>query len=1571
MNKKSAYLSPLFVNKCLINAFQKGFKTVSSVTFPKGMRGWRIHMIFLFLFSIALTDILAQSVTLFSSSAAPNGSLQNEGQGVQLGMKFRASVSGSVTGARFYKQSGNNGTHTGQLYSNSGTLLASATFVNETASGWQEVAFDAPIAVTAGTTYVISYHSSEGYYSVDDYGFDQAIVNEPLTGLQNGTDGPNGMYQYSNTATFPTANYLSSNYYVDVVFIPDEGPGNQLPVISLTAPSNNATFTAPADISLVADASDPDGTVSKVEFFQGTTKLGEDIDGSDGWSYVWNSVAAGTYGLTAKATDDLGAVATSVAITVTVNIAPGDIFCPCTVFQATDAPENSLWNDGGPLQVGMKFQASSNGYVTAARFYKQSGNSGTHTGQLYSSSGTLLAEAVFTSETASGWQEVPFPSPVAITAGTTYVISYHSSEGFYSGTNPYFNEAITNGPLSGLASGTDGGNGVYIYSSTPAFPNNNFQSSNYWVDVVYQTDGNQAPTVTITAPADNASFTAPTDLTIEAAATDTDGSVTKVEFFQGTSKLGEDIDGSNGWSYLWSSVAAGNYQLTAKATDDQGGVSSSAVVNITVNASPGDFSCPCSLFQPTHLPGNSLWSDGLPIQLGMKFQASTDGYITSVRFYKQIGNTGTHTGQLFSSTGTLLASAIFDNETASGWQEVSFPSPVAISAGTTYIISYHSSAGYYSSDNPYFNEAITNGPLSGIVSGSEGGNGVYRYTSSPSFPNNNFQSSNYWVDVVFNTEIGPDETSPVVISSSPLNEATQVDETANVNVSFSEAIDLNTLSDVTFQLLDGGSPVTASITYDIANHTATLNPSISLNYSTTYTGRIKGGETDPRIKDLAGNALVADFEWSFTTRPSPPLAPGPSLPITEGPGGPILVISSTTNPFSRYPVEILRAEGLNEFAAKDISEVNSSILSGYDVVLLGEFPLQDTHVTLFTDWVTAGGTLIAFRPDSKLTSLLGITKVNGTLTDEYLLVNTSNGPGVGIVDQTIQFMGTADLYNLNGATSVAVLYSDVKTATTHPAVTRNDVGTNGGKAIAFTYDLARSIVYTRQGNPPWAGQKRSGTSGPIRSNDIYHPDWVDLNKVAIPQADEQQRLLANIIIQGNLHKKPLPRFWYLPRGLKAAIIMTGDDHATGGTVGRFNQYKSLSPSNTSQAVADWTAIRGTSYLWSSTNITDAEAAAFEAEGFEIALHLNTNCADWTPTLWRDFYNTQAQQLAVKLPSIASPTTHRTHCIAWSDWVNQAKVQSEYGIRLDANYYYWPEAWVQDRPGMFTGSGMPMRFADMDGTLIDSYQVATQITDESGQTYTTHINTLLDNALGPNGYYGAFCANMHTDQVNSTGSDVIIASALERQVPVISSKQMLTWLDGRNNSSFDSITWNENTLNFKITAASGSNNLRAMLPSLLEAGAIFSVTKDGNSVPFTTETIKGIEYVFFPAISGAYEASYGTLANARIRSENAEADSTSSNEVEKRKDAFSFRVYPNPSKRDGFQLEAAGLESQEDVKLVLYNQIGGVETSRIEKADEWGNIVIRFELDHNFSAGIYILLMQSKADIIRHKIIITR
>jgi hypothetical protein len=643
------------------------------------------------------------------------------------------------------------------------------------------------------------------------------------------------------------------------------------------------------------------------------------------------------------------------------------------------------------------------------------------------------------------------------------------------------------------------------------------------------------------------------------------------------------------------------------------------------------------------------------------------------------------------------------------------------------------------------------------------------------------------------------------------------------------------------------------LTYKLFRKTSTL-PSTELTnssvYASTYTDGVNSfNKITNSAKQHNPETTTAGVDPSF-------------ISPTEGPGGPILVISSAANPFSRYYAEIVRAEGLNEFAVADISAVDMHALNNYDVIILGEMTVTAAQVALFTNWVNAGGTLIVFKPQALFAPLLGIAPAKSTISDKYLLVNTAPGPGAGIVDQTIQFHGSADLHILNGATNLATLYSSASTSTNYPAITTINVGVNGGKAIAFTYDLAKSIIYTRQGNPEWAGQKRDGQIDPIRSDDLFFPDWIDFNKIAIPQADEQQRLLANIILQSNLHRKPLPRFWYLPRDLKAVIVMTGDNH-TNGTTGRFYQYLTLGP-NDVQDIIDWKAVRATSYIYPDRPITDEQAKFFEERGFEISLHTNTGCVDYTPLSLQKDFTEQLKRFAVSYPDLSAPITNRSHCLNWSDWSSTPKVESKNGIRLDATYYYWPESWTQNRPGMFTGSGMPMRFADLDGSLIDVYQMPTQITDETNMNYSSFCNAILDKAIGPEGYYGVFCANIHTDFKSSAGSDAIIASAQARQIPVISARQMLTWLDGRNNSFFGNITWRKDQLDFSITARNDADNLKAMLPFYSEKGQLVSISCNGNSIPFTIQTIKGIQYAFFAPATGThtYLASYSAKRNEK-------------------------------------------------------------------------------------------------------------
>jgi hypothetical protein len=597
--------------------------------------------------------------------------------------------------------------------------------------------------------------------------------------------------------------------------------------------------------------------------------------------------------------------------------------------------------------------------------------------------------------------------------------------------------------------------------------------------------------------------------------------------------------------------------------------------------------------------------------------------------------------------------------------------------------------------------------------------------------------------------------------------------------------------------------------------------------------------------------------------------------IPAAPGGPILVVTPTGVANDSYYPEILRAEGLNEFDVKSPAALTAATLAEYDAVVLAA-AVNDTQAGAVTSWVEDGGSLIAMRPGANLASLLGLSAAGGALSNGYLKVDTGSAPGAGIVGETIQYHGAADRYTLTGgARAVATLYSDATTSTSNPAVTTRTVGE--GHASAFSYDLAQSIYLTRQGNPAWAGEDHDG-DGLSRANDLFQAstgaDWLDRSKIQIPQADEQQRLLANIITDTTIDRTPLPRFWYFPRGDKAEVVMTGDDHGSGVTSVVFNELLADDPAGCS--VANWECLRATSYVYPSPVVNGPvyTAADYEALGFEVALHLaldGSSCTNFgsppLPSLDGKL-TMQLGQFAAALPGVSAPSTIRTHCIPWTDWDSQPKTDLAHGIRLNTDYYWFSNTnWDQDLAGMFTGSGIPMRYAAADGTLIDVYQAATDSADDATATPNTvlpaQVKTLIENAKGANGYYGAFTVIVHNDGDPTTGQPLndaarqaVVDYAQSQDVSVISERQLLTWLDGRDSSSFGDVDYGSGALTFTIHKGSGANGLQAMVPFHGADGDLEALTRDGTPVTYEKKTIKGVEYATFTAVDGgSYRATY--------------------------------------------------------------------------------------------------------------------
>jgi outer membrane biosynthesis protein TonB len=189
----------------------------------------------------------AGSVGLFSPSDVPSMVTANNSKSVELGVKFQSSAAGSVSAIRFYKGPQNVGTHTANLWTSAGKLLATATFSNETASGWQQVKLASPVALTAGTSYIVSYHTS-GFFSANPSFFAKPVSNGPLTAALSSSSAGNGVYSYGSTSAFPTSSLNSTNYWVDVAFLPTAAPASALSIDAKAfgdkAPSATAVTSA-------------------------------------------------------------------------------------------------------------------------------------------------------------------------------------------------------------------------------------------------------------------------------------------------------------------------------------------------------------------------------------------------------------------------------------------------------------------------------------------------------------------------------------------------------------------------------------------------------------------------------------------------------------------------------------------------------------------------------------------------------------------------------------------------------------------------------------------------------------------------------------------------------------------------------------------------------------------------------------------------------------------------------------------------------------------------------------------------------------------------------------------------------------------------------------------------------------------------------------------------------------------------------------------------------------------------------------------------------------------------------
>jgi len=394
------------------------------------------------------------------------------------------------------------------------------------------------------------------------------------------------------------------------------------------------------------------------------------------------------------------------------------------------------------------------------------------------------------------------------------------------------------------------------------------------------TDGTP-PTSTITAPAAGATLADGTAVTITGTAADAGGGVVAgVEVStDGGANWHPASTGTSNWSYSW--IAHGNPSTTilARATDDSGNIEtpgSGRAVNVT---------CPCSLWGATApAPPDQDSLDPNAAEIGVKFQSDYFGLITGIRFFKATKNTGTHTGSLWSSTGTLLAQATFTGETTSGWQTVTFSQPVEAQPNTTYVASYFAPQGHFAATSAYFYPQPAPGPNGGSMTdalplhalrnSAAVLNGVFAYSGASAFPAASFGAGNYWVDVLFTPIAPPGQVANVTAASGGKTSA---------NVSWSAPPSGGTVT---------GYTVTPRID-GVAQSPTVVSGSPPLT-TTTVTGLTNGTTYTFTVAAFNPNGSAPDSPASNTVTPLTAVSPAPPTSVTAKPATQSALVAWTT-----------------------------------------------------------------------------------------------------------------------------------------------------------------------------------------------------------------------------------------------------------------------------------------------------------------------------------------------------------------------------------------------------------------------------------------------------------------------------------------------------------------------------------------------------------------------------------------------------------------------------------------------------------------------------------------------------
>ena len=410
-----------------------------------------------------------------------------------------------------------------------------------------------------------------------------------------------GTYVVTAQATDNSAASTSSQPLTVTVATPPNVP----PTVAVTSPQPNATFVAPGSVALAAQAGDSDGTVTTVQFFQGAALLGSGTLNGAAYTLSWPNVPAGTYSLSAKATDNRGAVTTSAPINISVSPPPPPAAPPppspataTAVFVKSDSATQGSWTAVYGTE-GYGLASLSSAYPSYAQV--TIGGQQSWTWMDTTTAVQAVEKPSVPDRIAACWySNSVFTIDVNITDGATHQLALYALDWDNAGRSETVDMldgttgvVLDRRTISQFASGQYrvwrvGGHITIRITRAGA---NSSAVSALFFDPASPTA--PVPSVTLTSPSTPISLTAPASLTLAATASVVGGSIAQLSFLAGASPIGTSTNTSSPFTYQWSNIQAGTYAVTAKAVAaGTGATANSAPIIVTVKnpSSPGSTS---------------------------------------------------------------------------------------------------------------------------------------------------------------------------------------------------------------------------------------------------------------------------------------------------------------------------------------------------------------------------------------------------------------------------------------------------------------------------------------------------------------------------------------------------------------------------------------------------------------------------------------------------------------------------------------------------------------------------------------------------------------------------------------------------------------------------------------------------------------------------------------------------------------------------------------------------------------------------------------------------------------------